>query len=61
MYLNQCYEYCFGTRFGLFIESKYFGTSLFRRTISNCFRFSYIYVYIRNFINILENFPKDNK
>ena len=33
----QCYEYRFGTRFGLSNGMKYFGTGRFRRTVSGCF------------------------
>ena len=34
---KQCYEYCFGGRFGLSIRMKYFDNGLFRPTILYCF------------------------
>ena len=46
----QCYEYCFEPRFDLAIGTKYFGTGLFRRTVSGYFGvtlfYSKKYIYI---------------
>ena len=60
---NQCHEYRFGIRFGLFTGMKYFDTGLFRRTILKCFGLPilyilhciYIYIYILFYIKKISN------
>ena len=37
--LNQCYEYYFGSYFGLSSRTKYLGTNLFQHTVLGCFSF----------------------
>ena len=46
--LNQCYEYYFGSYFGLSSRTKYLSTNLFQYTVLGCFGFPiYIYIYIK--------------
>ena len=37
IFWNQCYEYCFESRFGLPSGTEYFYISLFRCTVLGCF------------------------
>ena len=41
---NQCHEYRFGIRFGLFTGMKYFDTGLLLHTILRCFGLPILYI-----------------